>query len=146
MVAGFQRGRGLALGLATAGTSITGMIVPPILAVVIEAYGWRAGLAALSTITVLVGLPIALALIGRAREGHAGARDDVPDAAHVDAPDMTLKQAGKDGKKMFLVKEGVSLQQVVDGLNALGIGPRDLITILQAIKAAGAIQADIEVM
>ncbi len=45
-----------------------------------------------------------------------------------------------------LVHEGVSLQQIVDGLNALGIGPRDLITILQAIKAAGAIQADIEVM
>ena len=42
--------------------------------------------------------------------------------------------------------EGVSLQQLVDGLNALGIGPRDLIAILQAIKAAGAIQADIEVM
>jgi flagellar P-ring protein FlgI len=52
----------------------------------------------------------------------------------------------EDGKKMFLVREGVSLQQVVDGLNAMGIGPRDLITILQAIKAAGAIQADIEVM
>ena len=52
----------------------------------------------------------------------------------------------EDGKKMFVVKEGVSLQQVVDGLNAMGIGPRDLITILQAIKAAGAIQADIEVM
>jgi flagellar P-ring protein precursor FlgI len=47
---------------------------------------------------------------------------------------------------MFVVREGVSLQQVVDGLNAVGIGPRDLITILQAIKAAGAIQADIEVM
>jgi flagellar basal body P-ring protein FlgI len=31
-------------------------------------------------------------------------------------------------------------------LNALGIGPRDLISILQAIKAAGAIQADIELM
>ena len=42
--------------------------------------------------------------------------------------------------------DGVSLQQLVDGLNALGIGPRDLIAILQAIKAAGAIQADIEVM
>lgn len=52
----------------------------------------------------------------------------------------------EDGKKMFVVREGVSLQQVVDGLNAMGIGPRDLITILQAIKAAGAIQADIEVM
>jgi flagellar P-ring protein precursor FlgI len=52
----------------------------------------------------------------------------------------------EDGSKLAVVKEGVSLQQLVDGLNALGIGPRDLIAILQAIKAAGAIQADIEVM
>ena len=52
----------------------------------------------------------------------------------------------EDGKKLAVVNEGVSLQQLVDGLNALGIGPRDLIAILQAIKAAGAIQADIEVM
>src|SRR5690348_17857498 len=52
----------------------------------------------------------------------------------------------EDGKKLAVVKDGVSLQQLVDRLNALGIGPRDLIAILQAIKAAGAIQADIEVM
>ncbi len=52
----------------------------------------------------------------------------------------------EDGRKLALVKSGVSLQQLVDGLNGLGIGPRDLIGILQAIKAAGAIQADIEVM
>jgi len=52
----------------------------------------------------------------------------------------------EDGRKLALVKDGVSLQQLVDGLNSLGIGPRDLIAILQAIKAAGAIQADIEVM
>ena len=52
----------------------------------------------------------------------------------------------EDGKKLALVKESVSLQQLVDGLNALGIGPRDMIAILQAIKSAGAIQADIEVM
>lgn len=52
----------------------------------------------------------------------------------------------EDGHKLALVKEGISLQQLVDGLNALGVGPRDLIAILQAIKAAGAIQADIEVM
>jgi flagellar P-ring protein precursor FlgI len=52
----------------------------------------------------------------------------------------------EDGKKLALVKEGVSLQELVDGLNALGLGPRDLITILQAIKAAGALQAEIEVM
>ncbi len=52
----------------------------------------------------------------------------------------------EDGKKLAMVREGVSLQQLIDGLNALGVGPRDLIAILQAIKAAGAVQADIEVM
>jgi flagellar P-ring protein FlgI len=52
----------------------------------------------------------------------------------------------EEGKKLAMVREGMSLQQLVDGLNALGIGPRDMIAILQAIKAAGAIQADIEVM
>ncbi|WP_406854093.1 flagellar basal body P-ring protein FlgI [Alsobacter sp. KACC 23698] len=51
-----------------------------------------------------------------------------------------------EGNKLALVKEGVTLRELVDGLNALGIGPRDLIAILQAIKAAGALQADIEVM
>ncbi len=52
----------------------------------------------------------------------------------------------EEGKKLATIKDGVSLQHVVDGLNALGIGPRDMISILQAIKASGAIQADIEVM
>src|SRR5215468_741421 len=52
----------------------------------------------------------------------------------------------EDGRKLAVLNDGVSLQQLVDGLNALGIGPRDLIAILQAIKASGAIQADIEVM
>ncbi|HUV32934.1 MAG TPA: flagellar basal body P-ring protein FlgI [Devosiaceae bacterium] len=47
---------------------------------------------------------------------------------------------------LALVRETVTLQQLVDGLNALGIGPRDMIAILQAIKAAGALQAEIEVM
>lgn len=58
----------------------------------------------------------------------------------------TSVTASEDGHKLAVVREGVSLQQLVDGLNALGIGPRDLIAILQAIKAAGAIQADLEVM
>ena len=40
----------------------------------------------------------------------------------------------------------MTLQQLVDGLNALGVGPRDMISILEAIKAAGALQADIEVI
>ncbi|MBN08288.1 MAG: flagellar biosynthesis protein FlgA [Rhodospirillaceae bacterium] len=49
-------------------------------------------------------------------------------------------------KKFSVVKQGITLQDLVNGLNALGIGPRDLITILQAIKTAGALQADIMVM
>jgi len=51
-----------------------------------------------------------------------------------------------DQARLAIVKEGVTLREVVDGLNALGIGPRDLISILQAIKASGALQAEIEVM
>jgi flagellar P-ring protein precursor FlgI len=50
------------------------------------------------------------------------------------------------GNKMGVLAEGVSLQKLVDGLNALGVGPRDIISILQAIKAAGALQADIQVI
>lgn len=52
---------------------------------------------------------------------------------------------GKD-KKLGIMKAGVSLQELVQSLNALGIGPRDMITILQSIKAAGALQADLEVI
>jgi flagellar P-ring protein FlgI len=51
-----------------------------------------------------------------------------------------------DQSRLAIIREGVTLREVVDGLNALGIGPRDLISILQAIKAAGALQAEIEVM
>lgn len=47
---------------------------------------------------------------------------------------------------LALVGESITLQQLVDGLNALGLGPRDLISILQAIKATGALHAEIEVL
>jgi flagellar P-ring protein precursor FlgI len=50
------------------------------------------------------------------------------------------------GKQLVVLNEGVSLQVLVNGLNALGVGPRDMISILQAIKAAGALQAEIEVI
>jgi flagellar P-ring protein precursor FlgI len=48
--------------------------------------------------------------------------------------------------KLMVVRSGITLQDLVNGLNLLGIGPRDLITILQAVKAAGALQAEISVM
>jgi flagellar P-ring protein FlgI len=48
------------------------------------------------------------------------------------------------GKRMAVLKRGATLRDLVTGLNALGVGPRDLITVLQTIKAAGALQADIQ--
>ena len=48
--------------------------------------------------------------------------------------------------RMAVLPAGVTLQELVNSLNALGVGPRDMISILQAIKTAGALQAEIELM
>ena len=47
---------------------------------------------------------------------------------------------------LFLVESGVSIGEVVRALNALGVSPRDLIAIFQALKAAGALQAELEII
>jgi flagellar P-ring protein precursor FlgI len=47
-------------------------------------------------------------------------------------------------RRLGILPQNVTLQELVRGLNSLGVGPRDLISILQAIKAAGALQADLE--
>ena len=46
------------------------------------------------------------------------------------------------GLALALVEEAVSLSELVEGLNALGVNPRDMIEILKAIKAAGALHAE----
>jgi flagellar P-ring protein precursor FlgI len=61
-------------------------------------------------------------------------------------PRTAIQVDDSHNNKMAVLNQGVSLQKLVDGLNALGVGPRDIISILQAIKAAGALQADIEVI
>jgi flagellar P-ring protein precursor FlgI len=61
-------------------------------------------------------------------------------------PRTNVKVDTGDKNKLAVVADSVTLAELVDGLNALGIGPRDLISILQAIKVSGALQADIEVM
>jgi flagellar P-ring protein precursor FlgI len=48
-------------------------------------------------------------------------------------------------KKLGILHGNVTLRDLVASLNALGVGPRDMISILQSIKAAGALQADLEV-
>lgn len=58
--------------------------------------------------------------------------------------DLEVNQG--DGVRLSTLETGVTLQDLVTGLNSLGMQPRDIITILQAIKAAGALQAEIEVI
>lgn len=64
--------------------------------------------------------------------------------AVVPQSDVTVEE--DRGTQMRIIGGGTSLSTVVNGLNALGVSPRDMISILQAIKAAGALQAEIEVM
>jgi flagellar P-ring protein precursor FlgI len=53
----------------------------------------------------------------------------------------------QEGKNpIFLVESGVSIGELVKALNALGVSPRDLIAIFQALKAAGALQAELEII
>ena len=61
-------------------------------------------------------------------------------------PASTVSVEEEKGRKLIMLQDGASLASLVNGLNALGVTPRDIIAILQAIKAAGALQADIEVM
>lgn len=62
----------------------------------------------------------------------------------VNRTDLNVNTGGD--VRLAILETGVTLQDLVTGLNSLGMQPRDIITILQAIKAAGALQAEIEVM
>jgi len=60
-------------------------------------------------------------------------------------PETTLSVQEEKGRSVTL-GEGASVEDVVRALNAIGAGPRDVIAILQAIKAAGALQAELEII
>ena len=61
------------------------------------------------------------------------------------APFSTVEAHEGDGQ-FHVLDGGPTLADLIDGLNALGVKPRDIISILQTIKAAGALQADIELL
>jgi flagellar P-ring protein precursor FlgI len=52
----------------------------------------------------------------------------------------------EEDARMGVLKGGTTLGEVVSALNAIGVTPRDLIAILQAMKAAGALQAELEIL
>ena len=58
----------------------------------------------------------------------------------------TTVGAAEEKNQLMVVPKGVTIDEVVKALNAIGVTPRDLITILQTIKAAGALQADLKII
>ncbi len=61
-------------------------------------------------------------------------------------PRTDIQVDEQSNNRLAVMNAGVTLQELVQSLNALGVGPRDMIAILQSIKAAGALQAEIEVI
>jgi flagellar P-ring protein precursor FlgI len=55
-------------------------------------------------------------------------------------------EVAEEKAKLMVVPEGVTVSDLVKALNAIGVSPRDLISILQAVKAAGALHAALEVI
>ncbi|WP_230975536.1 flagellar basal body P-ring protein FlgI [Acetobacter garciniae] len=60
-------------------------------------------------------------------------------------PRTQINASTDNSHRLGILREGPTLASLVSGMNALGMGPRDMISILQAIKADGALQADLEV-
>lgn len=52
----------------------------------------------------------------------------------------------EEKSQLLLVPEGRTIGELVKALNAIGVTPRDLITILQALKASGALQGELEIL
>ena len=60
-------------------------------------------------------------------------------------PRTGIEVDDQNGRRLGILPQSVTLQDLVRGLNSLGVGPRDMIIILQSVKAAGALQAELEV-
>nr|HDM58845.1 flagellar biosynthesis protein FlgA [Bacillota bacterium] len=58
----------------------------------------------------------------------------------------TSVQVNEEKQRLLLMEHAVTIQDVVAGLNAIGVSPRDLIAILQAIKSAGALRAELKII
>ena len=61
-------------------------------------------------------------------------------------PETEISISEDENKLMVLDTDGAALDSLVRALNAIGVSPRDLITVFQAIKASGALHADLEII
>jgi flagellar P-ring protein FlgI len=68
-----------------------------------------------------------------------------PGGATVVTPETDVA-VGEEPSRLLLIPEGRTVGDLVRALNAIGISPRDLITVLQAVKAAGALHGELEII
>jgi flagellar P-ring protein precursor FlgI len=68
-----------------------------------------------------------------------------PGGSTVVTPESQVAVA-EESSRLLLIPKGRTIGELVNALNAIGVTPRDLITILQAIKAAGALQGELEII
>jgi flagellar P-ring protein precursor FlgI len=68
-----------------------------------------------------------------------------PGGSTIVTPDSDVRVA-EEKNQLILIPPGNTIDELVKGLNAIGVTPRDLITILQALKAAGALQGELEII
>ena len=103
--------------------------------------------------TVVLGRDVR---ISRAAVAHGNLQITVQESEQVSQPGpfsqgqtvvtpQTNIDVREENRKLNML-EGATLQELVDGLNAIGATPRDLISILRSLKASGSLHADLEVI
>ncbi|MGN7613398.1 flagellar basal body P-ring protein FlgI, partial [Magnetococcales bacterium HHB-1] len=107
--------------------------------------------------TVVVGQSVRISTVALAHgnisikiseAGSAGGLGGVAQGpgGEVAASDTTEVNVSEEDARLIRLEKGVTLEDLVKGLNSIGVTPRDLITILQTIKAAGALQAELDII
>ncbi len=104
--------------------------------------------------TVVMGADVRISPVAIAQGGLTISVTETPEASQpapfsngttTVLPRTSISVDDGGGRTLGIVGGGASLRALVSGLNAIGVSPRDLITILQAIRSAGALQAEITV-
>lgn len=92
----FDKWRGMALGLASCGTGITGFIIKPLCAHLIETHGWRTAVVVVGCLPIVVGVPVVALLFREMARGAVAADKPVEAAEEVMQPGLTLAEAARD--------------------------------------------------
>lgn len=111
----FEAHRGMALGIATSGISVTSLTLAPVLGLVIAAYGWRAGFLAIGALVALLALPVVLLLLRNVPTGPTIRAQHDADAA-LPVEGMTGAETRRDGRYWRLGVSGALINIASVGL------------------------------